>query len=309
MDGHRDAGGGWWGREGGQAAERWALRHHPRAVVWPLERSRSAALCALPSLAPAAAPQIAIEMLESGKVDAVVCVQSDESDRFSPKPVRRGRACMAGPVQRLPPCGPQPSSRPPASHTRLCPAASRCAAPAVPAVSAVPVGGGPQQGRHPGGARRQAHAVPQPQRAGHGGRGRGGAGRGCLAGLIGWLAPCRGSVHAARRFACSFSHLFWGLYRHRFAPSIGANVRTLCTGGGAGREAPAVHRCGMPGGGSGRVAWAAGLGAASLRAPASPAVRATRTARVPPPNPPPHPRRCKRCAASSSTLAWRSCTC
>ncbi|PSC76507.1 7-hydroxymethyl chlorophyll a chloroplastic [Micractinium conductrix] len=31
--------------------------------------------------------QIAIEMLESGKVDAVVCVQSDENDRFTPKPV------------------------------------------------------------------------------------------------------------------------------------------------------------------------------------------------------------------------------
>ena len=32
--------------------------------------------------------QIAIQMLESGQVDAVVCVQSDEHDRFSPKPVR-----------------------------------------------------------------------------------------------------------------------------------------------------------------------------------------------------------------------------
>jgi len=31
--------------------------------------------------------QIAIEMLESGKVDAVVCVQSEEDDRFSPKPL------------------------------------------------------------------------------------------------------------------------------------------------------------------------------------------------------------------------------
>eukprot|EP00798_Chlamydomonas_sp_ICE-L_P018026 gene18026-24439_t len=31
--------------------------------------------------------QIAIEMLEQGKVDAVVCVQSDENDRFTPKPV------------------------------------------------------------------------------------------------------------------------------------------------------------------------------------------------------------------------------
>lgn len=32
--------------------------------------------------------QIAIEMLESGQVEAVVCVQSDEKDRFTPKPVR-----------------------------------------------------------------------------------------------------------------------------------------------------------------------------------------------------------------------------
>lgn len=31
--------------------------------------------------------QIAIEMLESGRVEAVVCVQSDEKDRFTPKPV------------------------------------------------------------------------------------------------------------------------------------------------------------------------------------------------------------------------------
>lgn len=31
--------------------------------------------------------QIAIEMLQSGKVDAVVCVQSDENDRFTPKPI------------------------------------------------------------------------------------------------------------------------------------------------------------------------------------------------------------------------------
>ncbi len=31
--------------------------------------------------------QIAIEMLESGAVDAVVCVQADENDRFTPKPV------------------------------------------------------------------------------------------------------------------------------------------------------------------------------------------------------------------------------
>ena len=31
--------------------------------------------------------QIAIDMLESGKVDAVICVQNDQDDRFKPKPV------------------------------------------------------------------------------------------------------------------------------------------------------------------------------------------------------------------------------
>lgn len=31
--------------------------------------------------------QIAMEMLESGKVEAVVCVQSQEQDRFAPMPV------------------------------------------------------------------------------------------------------------------------------------------------------------------------------------------------------------------------------
>lgn len=30
---------------------------------------------------------IACEMLASGKVDAVVCVQSDPDDRFAPRPV------------------------------------------------------------------------------------------------------------------------------------------------------------------------------------------------------------------------------
>jgi coenzyme F420-reducing hydrogenase beta subunit len=34
--------------------------------------------------------QIAISMLESQAVDAVVCVQSAETDRFSPEPVCRG---------------------------------------------------------------------------------------------------------------------------------------------------------------------------------------------------------------------------
>ncbi len=32
--------------------------------------------------------QIAIDMLESGAVEAVVCVQSADGDRFTPKPVR-----------------------------------------------------------------------------------------------------------------------------------------------------------------------------------------------------------------------------
>ena len=31
--------------------------------------------------------QIAIDMLEAGKVDAVVCVQSDPNDKFTPMPV------------------------------------------------------------------------------------------------------------------------------------------------------------------------------------------------------------------------------
>ena len=31
--------------------------------------------------------QIAMDMLESGKVEAVVCVQSQERDRFAPMPV------------------------------------------------------------------------------------------------------------------------------------------------------------------------------------------------------------------------------
>ena len=36
--------------------------------------------------------QIALEMLASGAVEAVVCVQSDEADRFMPRPVREGIA-------------------------------------------------------------------------------------------------------------------------------------------------------------------------------------------------------------------------
>jgi 7-hydroxymethyl chlorophyll a reductase len=31
--------------------------------------------------------QVAIDMLETGAVDAVVCVQSQDGDRFAPKPV------------------------------------------------------------------------------------------------------------------------------------------------------------------------------------------------------------------------------
>ena len=31
---------------------------------------------------------VAIEMLESGRVDAVVCVQNEDDDRFMPKPVQ-----------------------------------------------------------------------------------------------------------------------------------------------------------------------------------------------------------------------------
>ena len=60
-DSHRDAGGG-------------------QGVVLSYCAAYAVPLCT-------AVPQIAIEMLESGKVDAVVCVQSDENDRFTPKPV------------------------------------------------------------------------------------------------------------------------------------------------------------------------------------------------------------------------------
>lgn len=38
--------------------------------------------------------QIAIDMLESGKVDAVICVQNDEQDRFKPKPVSFLTLCL-----------------------------------------------------------------------------------------------------------------------------------------------------------------------------------------------------------------------
>ena len=46
--------------------------------------------------------QIAIEMLESGRVEAVVCVQSDENDRFKPKPVS-GCSAAHWDLRRLPP--------------------------------------------------------------------------------------------------------------------------------------------------------------------------------------------------------------
>ncbi len=52
---------------------------------------------------------IAIEMLESGRVDAVVCVQSDETDRFTPKPVGSGalpKTTVAYELMCQQPCGP-----------------------------------------------------------------------------------------------------------------------------------------------------------------------------------------------------------
>ena len=55
---------------------RWMLKH--RLVGCDANQRFSASLFM---------PQIAIDMLESGKVDAVVCVQADENDRFTPKPV------------------------------------------------------------------------------------------------------------------------------------------------------------------------------------------------------------------------------
>ena len=38
--------------------------------------------------------QIAMDMLESGKVEAVVCVQSQEQDRLAPMPVSSGSAAI-----------------------------------------------------------------------------------------------------------------------------------------------------------------------------------------------------------------------
>lgn len=45
--------------------------------------------------------QIAIDMLESGKVDAVICVQNDEQDRFRPKPVSHADCYTQ--LMRMPP--------------------------------------------------------------------------------------------------------------------------------------------------------------------------------------------------------------
>ena len=56
--------------------------------------------------------QIAIQMLESGQVEAVVCVQSDEHDRFTPKPVR----CEALNTQCLTSCS---LSQEPLTYPRL----------------------------------------------------------------------------------------------------------------------------------------------------------------------------------------------
>lgn len=42
--------------------------------------------------------QIAINMLESKAVDAVVCVQNSETDRFSPKPVRKADGLINNPM-------------------------------------------------------------------------------------------------------------------------------------------------------------------------------------------------------------------
>jgi coenzyme F420-reducing hydrogenase beta subunit len=43
--------------------------------------------------------QVAIDMLESGVVDAVVCVQSQDGDRFAPKPVHTLALCCSAACQ------------------------------------------------------------------------------------------------------------------------------------------------------------------------------------------------------------------
>lgn len=43
--------------------------------------------------------QVAIDMLESGKVDAVICVQNDEQDRFRPKPVSTLKSSLILPAE------------------------------------------------------------------------------------------------------------------------------------------------------------------------------------------------------------------
>ena len=48
--------------------------------------------------------QIAIDMLESGQVDAVICVQNDEHDRFKPKPVSHLLAISAMPFHPASDC-------------------------------------------------------------------------------------------------------------------------------------------------------------------------------------------------------------
>jgi Coenzyme F420 hydrogenase/dehydrogenase, beta subunit N-term len=110
--------------------------------------------------------QIAIDMLESGAVEAVVCVQSQDGDRFAPKPVRKLalhsaniRICKNPPAQNDMSLTPVQQV---VAH-RLLMWSMRC----------LRTGGGAEQGGHPGRQGREADAEPQPQRAGH----RGGAGR------------------------------------------------------------------------------------------------------------------------------------
>lgn len=72
-------------------------------VLNPRESARAPTLSESPDCAAVQwtgiVTSIAIEMLESGRVDAVVCVQNDENDRFTPKPVRRPKDVTAPKVR------------------------------------------------------------------------------------------------------------------------------------------------------------------------------------------------------------------
>lgn len=161
-------------------------------------------------------------------------------------------------------------------------------------------GGGAQQRRHPCGARGEAHAVPQPQRAGHGG----GAGREAPSvhrrGLPGGVraavvaAPCTSTAHCrrARRQAapacCVGRHLAAVRQRRTSSPRApapatrAARALTVCTA--ARRQQVQALRNAAPAPPEAAAAAAQHAGTSLLR-------------------------RCKRCGRSSHTWALRSCMC